>query len=235
MLIMTHEFSVARYVFAPVGSNMYVLTDGSDTAVVIDPNASEEAVQALRQQGVRNILLLLTHEHFDHTSGVNLFQASFRTTLVCHRLCAERIADPRNNRPLIVAAMLLGKQEDSEKLQALHAFKPYACTADVTFQDTYTADWNGKQLFLQRAPGHTDASALIFLDSEAVFTGDSLIPDTPTIFRFRTGSEEAYRTFTLPMLLQISGERMIYPGHGVPFPMKNCTFSGDRFTVAREE
>ena len=55
---------IQRIPFPPIGSNMYIVTQGRD-AIVLDPWPDAETMARL--QGYR-VLLVLTHEHVDHTS-----------------------------------------------------------------------------------------------------------------------------------------------------------------------
>lgn len=90
----------SRYVLPFMASNMYVLAEGED-ALVIDPQPSEEACAALQRTAAGRILVLLTHEHFDHTSGVNFFRRHIPSVRVlAHAETAHHIETARNNRPL---------------------------------------------------------------------------------------------------------------------------------------
>ena len=61
---------IQRIPFPPIGSNMYVVTQGRD-AIVLDPWPDETTMQRL--QGY-HVLLVLTHEHVDHISGLGRMQ-----------------------------------------------------------------------------------------------------------------------------------------------------------------
>ena len=69
---------IQRIPFPPIGSNMYIVTQGRD-AIVLDPWPDAETMAQL--QGHR-VLLVLTHEHVDHTSGLGRMQRALsgRTT-----------------------------------------------------------------------------------------------------------------------------------------------------------
>ena len=55
---------IERIPFPPIGSNMYVVTQGRD-AIVLDPWPDEATMQRL--QGY-HALIVLTNEHIDHIS-----------------------------------------------------------------------------------------------------------------------------------------------------------------------
>ena len=62
--------NINTYSFYPIDSNMYVILENKK-ALIIDPCVSEEAKEYLKSEQVKEILVLLTHEHYDHISGVN--------------------------------------------------------------------------------------------------------------------------------------------------------------------
>ena len=61
---------IERIPFPPIGSNIYVVTQGRD-AIVLDPWPDEATMQRL--QGY-HALIVLTHEHIDHISGLGRIQ-----------------------------------------------------------------------------------------------------------------------------------------------------------------
>ena len=59
---------IKRYVSGLLSSNMYVIIEG-DHAIVIDPFADTTP-----SEGSIIDYILLTHEHYDHISGVNVWK-----------------------------------------------------------------------------------------------------------------------------------------------------------------
>ena len=68
MRIDKHELH--RYILPLMNSNMFVIVSGN-AALVIDPNEDEEALRMLTDSNILDVTVILTHEHFDHISGVN--------------------------------------------------------------------------------------------------------------------------------------------------------------------
>ncbi|WP_291968975.1 MBL fold metallo-hydrolase [Candidatus Symbiopectobacterium sp.] len=60
--------TVRRFVYPYINANMYFIVDNG-RAIVIDPHQSDELRALLTSQDINDILILLTHEHPDHTSG----------------------------------------------------------------------------------------------------------------------------------------------------------------------
>jgi len=218
-----NEIVIERFVFEPIRSNMYIIL-ASGEAIVIDPHVSPDADKFLSEGHVKTVSILLTHEHFDHTSGVNWLKEKYSCQLICTEECAQRIANKRNNRPLTLPFLKNSKEKQPNTCQ-IEQSAWYECIADKTFQGEYSFVWHGHKLKLISAPGHTIGSCLIELDQIYVFTGDSLIADSRIITRFPTGSHEDYEKFTLPYLQTIPSNSWIMPGHGKPFKKMDVVYS----------
>lgn len=216
---MTFDISIKKYVFSPVKSNMYVIICKSE-ALIIDPNISEEALLELKNRGVTFITILLTHEHYDHTTGVCWFQEKFESHLICHENCAKAILKGRYNRPVMIAAIIMKNGNDASAKVLDKLPQNYICIADDTFETEMQLDWCNHYVKLVHTPGHTKGSCCIELDGKYIFTGDSLLSDTAVITRFPTGSQTEYETITLPYLRGISPKFHVLPGHGESFLMQ---------------
>ena len=62
--------NIKSYSFYPIDAKMYLLVE-NHRAVILDPCVSEEAKEYLQSENVEEIIVLLTHEHYDHISGIN--------------------------------------------------------------------------------------------------------------------------------------------------------------------
>ena len=206
-----------RYEMDYIKSNMYILLNGKE-ALIIDPNVSEEGFQLLKEKGIQRATILLTHEHFDHTVGINRIRDMMEAEVICQKECAKSIAVARRNRPL---SLLMIKGQDSPKQirEFYNSFSLYTCYADRSFEFCYEFDWRSHSVFMIATPGHSKGSCCIEVDSKYVFTGDSLIQDIPVITRYPGGSMEEYERQTVPYLEKLSEEAFIIPGHGVPCNM----------------
>lgn len=56
--------------FDLIDSRMYLLIS-NDKALIIDPCVNTDALQLLKDKNIIDVIVLLTHEHYDHISGVN--------------------------------------------------------------------------------------------------------------------------------------------------------------------
>lgn len=210
------EMHVHQYVFEPINSNMFIIIDGKE-AIIVDPNRSKEAMDLLKSVGVKKVIIILTHEHFDHTSGVDYYEGEFESILICNRYCAEKIAIEKNNRPLLVALVLKEHNEQEKKKELMKDYVPYKCKADVIFDDLIEIKWQKHNLVIRTTPGHTPGCCCVQFDHNIVFTGDSWIKNTPVITRFPGGNREEYEKITRPYLENLSNDSLIMPGHGETF------------------
>lgn len=223
--------TVYRSVYKYINSNMYILVE-DDRALVIDPHEDVEAIGLLEK--VKNIVILLTHEHTDHTSGIYWFQQRFPCNLICTKNCSDYISMEENRRPILIS-FILEEQDRLNGTNLLEEFKkqyvPHTHKADITFEDSLVEPWGGHRLEFFKVLGHSTGSCGIILDNKIAFMGDSLMKDLPIITRFPRGNKKIYINETLPFLEQkLKKEMMIMPGHGDPF-LLNDIMKGGKINV----
>ena len=68
-------------IFYPINSNMYMIIENNN-ALVIDPHYSDKLSSIFKNNNISDVTILLTHEHPDHTSGVEWITDNFKTTLI---------------------------------------------------------------------------------------------------------------------------------------------------------
>lgn len=204
---------VYQFVMPVIKSNMYVLTHNG-SALVIDPWVNEEAERLLRDAAVKNCVILLTHEHYDHISGVNRLRELFECRVICSKNCGELISDPRGNAAAYFAAIFLKRDvREREEIGALVDIR-YRCEADEVYEGEMYMDWQGLSVLLKELPGHSRGGQVIRIAERYVFTGDNLVPGEKVITRLPGGSRREYETAALPYLRALPRESVIYPGHG---------------------
>ena len=84
------EFKIERVVDAQTTGNCYILIeDGS--ALIIDPNQFEQIEEVLKKNQATPEMVLLTHEHGDHISGLNALREHYRFQTIASLPCSQRI------------------------------------------------------------------------------------------------------------------------------------------------
>lgn len=208
-----------RYVLPYMGSNMYVWIENT-SALLIDPQRNDEVVSILNSEGVTNVLIILTHEHFDHTSGVNFFRQKFSDVcVIAHRLVASCISHARNNRPLALLK-LIDEVNREAVLREYNSYMVEPIIVDKVLDSDRSMKWNNHTIAMVHVPGHSPGSMLVLFDDQYVCSGDYMIPDTEVILRYPGGSEKDYKEKTLPRLMALPDDVMILPGHGEPYRLK---------------
>ena len=217
---------VYRFQYEPVDSNMYFIPVG-ELGVVFDPNVSEELPPLFEQYGIRRLQIILTHEHFDHTTGVEWLQGMMEAPLFCQENTARSISSDKGNNPKFVALVLRNKdiEDGGHRYEDFKAqLKPYTLHADQTFAGEDTINVGGLTIHCYFTPGHSPGSACYIIDDKYIFTGDSLIENTPTVLRFKTSNADTFERITRPFLRSLDKKMLVFPGHGEPFKIRDAKF-----------
>lgn len=210
---------IARYVSDLMFSNMYVLTDDGHS-LIIDPFA-----RYLLPKNLKPDLMIVTHEHYDHISGVNRMRQEFGIPLICSEVCAQWVSDPRKNSARYFDSFCqlqtYGQQDMSVPIDT-----EYTCYADLTFESEIRFKWHGNELWLFTLPGHSPGSIGILVNHTFFFSGDSLLPDSETELRFPGGSKKDWKEISLKKINDIPDNVWVYPGHRDKFLMKERRNNG---------
>lgn len=197
---------IQRYDSGILSSNMFVLVE-ENHALVIDPSLDTSPGKNLSVD-----LMIITHEHYDHISGVNAWKEKYHAPLLCSETCAARITDSKKNQARhfdtfceIQSWMQVGElpQIDTE----------YTCEADTTFRDETEFEWMGHSIRLIEIPGHSPGSIGIYVDEINFFSGDSLLKDTVIELRFPGGSRKQWLEIGEPRIKAVPKGTVIWPGH----------------------
>ncbi|WP_322174210.1 MBL fold metallo-hydrolase [Acutalibacter caecimuris] len=208
-----------------IDSNMYFLPTG-ESALVVDPCISRELEQRMKECRITDCLILLTHEHYDHISGVNWLRGLAKCKVMCSETCGERIQDPKKNSAAYFEALFFNRDAQTQKRAREITDPNYTCQADVSYAGKQVFVWKGLEIELTEAPGHSPGSQIIRVGGKYYFTGDYLIPGGQVITRLPGGNRRQYETATRPYLQRIGPDSFIFPGHGEPGPIQSNTLGG---------
>lgn len=220
------ERAIYRFPFELVDSNMYFIPSG-DTGFVMDPNENDELLSVFKKYGTKRVVIVLSHEHYDHTTGVLWLQTKIESRLFCNRFCAEAISSEKGNDPKTLGYILTLRDSvdgGHRRDDFLATAKKYVLFADETFEGEHNLTVGELTLRCHPAPGHSPGSALYFMGEQCVFTGDSLIQHTPTIVHLPRSDRKAFKQITKPYLQSLDKNMMVFPGHGAPFRLCDAQF-----------
>lgn len=217
--VKVNEKCIFRFPMPVLDESMYVIID-ADEALIIDPNKNKEAVELLREKMIKKLLILLTHEHFDHISGVNSLREEFNCRVICSEEAARAVGNPDHNLAKYWEVLIMDKSPAEQAAALELKDEDYGCLADEYFAEAAEWQWHGHQIKAVSAPGHSKGSVLYFID-EMLFSGDSLVNGKGVICRLPGGKWKKYAEETLPLIQQMSDEMMVFPGHGAPNKLGN--------------
>lgn len=202
---------IERYDSGILDSSMYVVSENRH-AIVIDPCLAIDAAEQLVID-----YLFITHEHYDHIFGVNLWKERTGAPLVCSKACSERIKDSRKNQARHFDSFCQ-IQSFSTRWDPAFFDREYTCSADIIFNGEKGIDWQGHTIRLIEIQGHSPGSIGIWID-EVFFSGDSLLEGREIELRF-PGSKRQWEESGKKVIDSIPDGTMIYPGHFGGFVLK---------------
>ncbi len=191
---------------------MYIIREGNHI-IVIDPcNFYDDVEEADKVD-----MIILTHEHFDHISGVNGWKERTGAKVVCNSFCAENIQNPKMNLSHHFNAIY--KLQESVPVNEKVTVEDYICKADKAFESNLEIEWEGHQIRLISCPGHSDGSILVILDDRYLFSGDTILRDHMIECRFPGGSKKIWREKGKSIVNSLNKNWGVYPGQFESFKL----------------
>lgn len=188
------ELEISVVTGGPLQVNTYVVGEkGGTQCLLIDPGA-EETLVSDAVCGRQVSAVLLTHGHFDHMlHAAPWLERGAR--LYVHELDAPALADPAVN---------LGEMIGTEL-----SLRP----ADVLLHEGDVVTEAGISLTVLHTPGHTPGGVCYQTDG-VLFSGDTLFYHSYGRTDLPGGNGQQIAE-SLARLMQLDGETLVYPGHGM--------------------
>jgi glyoxylase-like metal-dependent hydrolase (beta-lactamase superfamily II) len=213
---------------APIGSgfytgpqapNVYLVAEGGEGALIDSGFGDEQSVRArldyLRQRPeIKLRYIVLTHHHFDHSSGAHQLREATGAEVVIHPQEERFLRDWKGDAPqdidIPADQKAVAEQVQRFRQQAAEA------TPDVPIIDGGMLSVGGLTLEVLHTPGHTLGSICVYIREEgALFTGDTALGlGTVAISPPPYGDMRLY----LESLERLKGYEaaLMLPGHGRP-------------------
>lgn len=197
---------IKRYESNLLLSNMYIVIEDGH-AIVIDPYEDTDPGKGLIVD-----YILLTHEHYDHISGVKKWKEKNNAKVVCSLSCSKNIVNPRKSFASFFDVFCeLQTWIEINNIPAVE--EGYVCHADEVFSGEKEIEWMGHSICMFELPGHSMGSIGIIIDNKHFFSGDSLMKDYEIELRMPGGSREQWESIGKPRIDALPDGIMVYPGH----------------------
>ena len=189
-----------------MSSNCYLVYDEiTRQCVIIDPASqySLEEIKFIERNNLSVDYIILTHEHTDHTWGVNSLLQRFDLKVVCHKECALAL-----------------NSESRAYFQFYYDDPSYEYVIEkidlLVDENSNIIDWNGRKINFMYSPGHSKGSMCVKIDN-VLFTGDTIMQYKPYISRKNGSLESFHDSVNCIKDLFLHKDIIVYPGHGESF------------------
>lgn len=194
---------IARLIFNPIQENTYVVWDDTLEAVVIDAgNMGERENEILEKfiadNGLKPVLALNTHGHFDHLLGVDFLREKYAAKL------AMSSKDEFLLKNTMVSAELFGVRAGDMPE-----------TIDIDLEGKESISFGSTTLKIIPVPGHTPGHVAFYEpESKVLFTGDTLFRESIGRTDLPGGDYSWIMRSIIDNILPLGDDVKIYPGHG---------------------
>ena len=194
---------IVKFVFNPIQENTYIVWDESKECIIIDAgnmSAREDCVLAdfIEEQGLKPVLAVNTHCHFDHILGVEFLKMTYGVPFAASSADLDLLKNGRASGAMF--GMDLGALPESIDIDL-------ATTEEVKFGNT--------TLRVIATPGHSKGCvSLLHEESKSLFTGDTLFRESIGRTDLPGGDYPTIMRSILKQILPLGDEVVVYPGHG---------------------
>lgn len=179
----------------------YIVVDKNKEAILIDPGENfSKIMEIIETNNLTLKAILCTHGHYDHIASVRIFQEKFNIPFYLHK-----------------EDFLLLRQANFYRTLFSGKDKILIPAVDVDLSTCSNLIFGNIHVQVFQTPGHTKGG-VSFLVEKILFSGDNLIEykigrsDLP-------GGDRIELLNTLKIILEMSDDITIFPGHGERMPL----------------
>lgn len=194
---------IAKLIFNPIQENTYILWDESGECIVVDAgniSAREDnrLVDFITEQGLKPVMAVNTHGHFDHLAGVEHLRRTFDVPFAMSGKDAFLLeAAPASARMFGIGEIAAPAKIDVD----------LATLEELHFGNT--------TLKVIPTPGHTPGHVSLYNEEMGVvLTGDTLFRESIGRTDLPGGDYSWIMRSIIDKLLPLGDEVKVYPGHG---------------------
>ncbi len=193
---------IASLVFNPIQENTYVVWDETMECAIIDagnngPREDAALKNFITEQGLKPVLAINTHGHFDHTLGVAFLKRTYDIPFALSQ--KDQFLLETASVSGMVFGVAIGELPtidlDLEKMEEVHFGKT--------------------TLKILRTPGHTPGHVALYEpETKNLFTGDTLFRESIGRTDLPGGDYSWIMRSILEQILPLGDEVTVWPGHG---------------------
>ena len=203
----------------PQSPNVFLVTDGGEGALIDSGFGDEQSLRArleyLRERpDVKVRYIILTHHHFDHSSGAHRLRQASGAQVVMHPQEERFLRDWQSEAPQDIDI----PADQQAVLEQVRRFRQQAAEAvpDLPATDGAVLGVGGLSLEVVHTPGHTLGSICVYIRAErALFTGDTALGLGTVAISPPPYGDMALYLRSLERLKAFDASLML-PGHGRP-------------------
>lgn len=194
--------NIASLVFNPLEENTYLLWDDTLEAVVVDAGACNERENAaldrfIAEHGLRPVLALNTHGHFDHALGVRHLQERYDIPFALSSKDAFLLENARTSGSIF-----------GVRIGAMPAI-------DIDLEQTPEVRFGRTILRTIATPGHTPGHMAFYEpQTKTLLTGDTLFRESIGRTDLPGGDYSWIMRSILDRLVPLGDDVQVFPGHG---------------------
>jgi glyoxylase-like metal-dependent hydrolase (beta-lactamase superfamily II) len=170
----------------PQAPNVFLVHDGGEGALIDsgfgDEKSVKERLEFLKERpDIAVKTIVLTHHHFDHSSGAQQIREATGASIVLHPKEEDFLLDAQSEAPQDIELPEDGREpteEEKKMREAVQKFREQAAEArpDAHIGDGDSITVGGLTIDVVHTPGHTLGSVCLYLREErALFTGDTAL------------------------------------------------------------
>jgi glyoxylase-like metal-dependent hydrolase (beta-lactamase superfamily II) len=214
-----HSIPAAAGVYTgPLAPNVYLVADGGEGALIDAGFPDEGSIKArldyIGGLGLKVTHIILTHHHFDHSSGAHRLREATGARICLHVEEERLLRNWRSEEPLDVD-IPPERRQMAAQAQAWRRAAAQA-TPDRLVEDGDTIAVGGLTIEVVHTPGHTQGSVCPYVQEEGVlFAGDTVLGlGTVAVMPPPHGDMGLY----IRSLERLKGYEttLLCPGHGPP-------------------
>jgi len=204
---------IKRIVVGMHESNTYIISDdNTNEALIIDPGDEAKVIMKYIDRDQLQLKgIILTHYHLDHIGAAEKLRKKYDCPIYAHKKELDGLKDEKIN-------------------QSFQYGKTISVVADKAISDGDEINIGSLNLMVIHTPGHTPGGiCLKLIDTNVVFTGDTIFSDDLGRTDLAGGSEEMMRKSITNKVSKWSDETIIYPGHGETSTMNEVRKRGIQY------